>query len=195
MKKLIAVAVLLCAAKTYAADVPQIDWNKDPVRQTVAYLDQEEAGSVELVVVQQPAAQADEGPIRIEAAALGTGLLSQNSGYDVTRSVELVLNNDKDRVGAQVSSCEPGPGGDSGDSCDYADFVFPQLSVDKANGRILLGSETVATFHKGFLSLETSIKLEPSFKLGFRREPVKVDGGFDRVMKDKYSVTLERVSK
>ena len=191
MKKLLVLTAVLCAAT--AASAQELNWEaaQRPLmtalqdRAPIAAPDADEVGS-------DYYPYPDAGRLEIMAEPLAASTLAHlDTRFGGSRSVELILNNEKDRVGAEVSACEASNVGDDMPACDRLRFSFPQLRVDQAAKQILLGNEVVASFG-GFFG---GLRMSKGFKLTLSQEVRKEDRGFNYVLVDSYSVKLERVSK
>lgn len=96
--------------------------------------------------------------------------------------VFLVLNETKDRVGAEYQPCVP----TADNVCDGPLFVFPGLTYDKKAKEVLWGNKVVAK--NGFFGM----KIQKGFKLTYKIVSEQKDDGFDRTTSQSVIVSLER---
>jgi hypothetical protein len=168
-----------------SARAQEIKWNGDAMQQFKAALAGQTAAAPVLeprFVVPQNTPAAPSA--RLEGKALGSDVLSRARDA-FNDKVELNLNNDKDRVGATYSNCNSNLGEDIQD-CDFVNFVFPQLTVDRQAKVIKLGDEVVAklgSFWKG-------IGLVNGWHYVVSKNQETVDDGFNRRRITHVSVTL-----
>ena len=123
---------------------------------------------------------------RIYAKAVNSDQLSMQIGKADSPMVELVLNGEKDRVGAIFKKCTWEVGGDS-PLCDELLFLMPELRFESNSKTIRLGEKVVATLGSGGI-----IHLSKDYKMGYQITPKTVDVGFDRRDASSVEVFLEK---
>jgi hypothetical protein len=184
-------AIILTAAAVLAAAVSAgaVDWTQDPVSQFKGEMPSfTPAASASIAPAPVKAA---EGGVRIQAEARGSAVIN-HVGNDWDQEVTLATNNDGDRVGAEFTTCDPSTehSNDAPATCEYADFIFPQLTVSGKN--VYLNGELVAVIKKGFFS--TKVKLQKGYALKTEKTPVTLDNGFDRSRVATVSLYLEKTA-
>ncbi len=174
-------AVFLTAGTITSAAT--VDWNTDPAAQVLAQVRRMEA-KTPLPAMTSFAGKTGAAAERLQAKPVDSNVLQYEDSGDADPGDEqtiMNLNNAKDRAGALFSDCSNTYSGDSSQqSCDTLQFVFPMLTVDKANHLILYGSQVVAKWSSHLL-LGTNVKLVNSWHLVIakKKELVTVDDGFD----------------
>ena len=118
----------------------------------------------------------------IVGVPVGSNELQDDSIDTRNAQVFLVLNGDKDRVGAEYQPCTP----TSDNICDGPLFVLPGLTYDKKAKEVLWGKDVVAK--NGFFGL----KLQKGFKLTYKIVSEQQDDGFERTTGHSLVVSLER---
>ncbi|MDE1977478.1 MAG: hypothetical protein KGI84_09520 [Elusimicrobia bacterium] len=165
------------------ASAASVDWNADPAAQVLAQVRRMEA-KTPLPAMASFAGKTGAAAERLQAKPVDSDALQYEDSGDAEPGDEqttLNLNDAKDRVGALFSDCSNTYSDDSSpQSCDTLQFVFPMLTVDKANHLILDGSEVVAKWSSHFL-LGTNVKLAAGWRLvvAKKKTMVTVDDGFD----------------
>jgi hypothetical protein len=121
----------------------------------------------------------DALPPRIEATPLGSDVVTGWTGDEI---LNFVFNNDGDRLGAEYINTEAG----DDFPADHVKFIFPQLTLDRNAGTVLLG-KTVVGYYRGF-----HWRLLPGYDLKSKITSQVEDQGFDREKVCHLSVYLER---
>jgi hypothetical protein len=115
---------------------------------------------------------------KIAAKAVGSNTLDASlTQTHLTVDLNLILNNDKDRVGVNALVCDADTTNEEGDiqNCQEFTFVFPGLSYDKGSKQLFSGSEIVGrkSFFKG-------VSLNKGYKLTYKISSQPADFGFNR---------------
>jgi len=189
MKKMIAVAVMLCAGSVSAVE---FDSNIDRLKQANVAMQENtlKIESVTPVAANKAGAEILPG-VRIMGQPIGDNVIRERLAF-LDTSVTFVVNNDKDRVGARLEFCEK-TYDDMGPKCDSILYYFPELAYDAFTKEIKLGDEVI---QKGaFMGWR---KMNRGFKLGFASTKQSTERKpFDRIVEVRYAydVYLEKVSK
>lgn len=189
MKKMIAVAVMLCAGPVSAV---QFDSKIDMVDQANVEM-KENALQIESVtpVAADKAGAAILPGVRIMGQPIGDNVIRERLAF-LDTSVTLVVNNDKDRVGARLEFCEK-TYDDMGPKCESILYYLPELVYDASTKEIKWGGEVVQK--SAFMGWR---KMNRGFKLGFTSTKQSTERKpFDRIVEVRYAydVYLEKVSK
>ena len=102
-------------------------------------------------------------------------------------TVDLELNNDKDRLGARFQACRHPLGYDQAGDCESFLFVFPGVAVDREKKAAFADGQQIVE-HGRWSGLHTTKPWKLKYKVVAQRE----DTGFDRIRYDSIEVWLER---
>jgi len=123
---------------------------------------------------------------RIYAEPLGSDGFS--GWIESDQDLYLLINNEKDRVGARFRNCRSLTGDWPQECPDELTFLFPQLRLDESKKSVLMGSEVVAKL--GRFSPEA--QLSKDFRLQYEIATKTEDTGFDRHRIKVVRIYLER---
>lgn len=103
-------------------------------------------------------------------------------------AMTLVLNNRRNRVGVDFSSCKLEVIYEEVSACEQVRFVFPQARVESDAGKIFVGNDVIATIGKGDV-----VSLNEGYELGYESTTQFIDTGFDQY--DRFAVRVFLESK
>ena len=183
--KIAVLAVLSLAAA--GAGAQTINWNADVASQFRRAEGASFAEPRAVVAAEKSRKPAPAAPVvSFEGRPYGDNALRYGRD-EYGDQITLLLNNDQTRVGAEFQNCRSSGSGDEPWDCERLQFVFDQLTTDKAAKRIKLGDEIVGKWGNW-----SGVQLEKGWKFRAAREKYPVDYGFDRGTVTRVRIFLER---